>query len=80
MAPDQLIASQALGFKQRIVGIFEGTVAAGVFTGRRMDGTWIEAGGKTGNINGQTVAVPIVVAPAAEEEVTPEPGGTGTRT
>ena len=68
------------GMQVRIVGIFEGTVAAGVFTGRRMDGTWIEAGGKTGNINGQTVAVPIVVAPAAEEEATPEPGGTGTRT
>lgn len=73
--------SQA-GMQVRIVGTLEGTVAAGVFTGRRMDGTWIEAGGKTGNINGQTVAVPIATAPAEEavEETTREPGGTGTRT
>ena len=46
----------------RIVGTFEGTVSAGVFTSRQMDGTWIETGGKTGNINAQTESVAIQVA------------------
>lgn len=43
----------------QIVGTFEGTVSAGVFTSRQMDGTWIETGGKTGNINAQTESVAI---------------------
>ena len=42
-----------------IVGTFEGTVASGVFTGRILKGTWVEAGGKTGDINGQTTSVTI---------------------
>lgn len=67
--------SQA-GMQVRMVGALQGTVAAGVFTGRKMDGTWIESGGKTGNISGQTVSMPIIVTPA-EEEVSLEPGGTG---
>ena len=45
----------------RIVGTFEGAVSAGVFTSRQMDGTWIESGGKTGNINAQTESVAIQV-------------------
>ena len=44
----------------RIVGNLQGTVAAGVFTGRTLSGTWIELGGKTGDINGQTTSVPVV--------------------
>jgi len=50
----------------KIVGTFEGTVVAGIFTSRQMDGTWIESGGKTGNINAQTESVAIQVTPAAE--------------
>ena len=45
-----------------IVGTFEGTVASGVFTGRLLKGTWIELGGKTGDINGQTTSVTISTA------------------
>lgn len=48
----------------KIVGTFEGTVVAGIFASRQMDGTWIESGGKTGNINAQTESVAIQ-APAA---------------
>ena len=44
----------------KIVGSLQGTVASGVFTGRTLSGTWIELGGKTGDINGQTTTVPIV--------------------
>ncbi len=47
----------------KIVGTLQGTVASGVFTGRTLNGTWIEQGGKTGDINGQTTSVAI--APAA---------------
>lgn len=43
----------------KIVGTFEGTVSAGVFTSRQLDGTWIETGGKTGDINAQTESVAI---------------------
>lgn len=45
----------------RIVGTFEGAVSASVFTSRQLDGTWIETGGKTGNINAQTESVAIQV-------------------
>ena len=44
----------------KIVGTLEGTVAAGIFTGRTMNGTWIEVGGKTGDINATTDPVVIV--------------------
>lgn len=47
----------------RIVGNLQGTVAAGVFTGRALNGTWIELGGKTGDINGQTTSIPVVNTP-----------------
>lgn len=43
----------------KIVGTLQGTVASGVFTGRTLNGTWIEQGGKTGDINGQTTSVAI---------------------
>jgi hypothetical protein len=54
----------------RIVGNLQGTVAAGVFTGRTLSGTWIELGGKTGDINGQTTSIPVVdtAAEVAVEE------------
>ncbi|HRT06229.1 MAG TPA: hypothetical protein P5204_11080 [Kiritimatiellia bacterium] len=58
----------------KIVGTLEGTVAAGVFTGRKMNGTWIEAGGKTGDINATTDSVVIqttTTEPAATETATP---------
>ena len=44
----------------KIVGTLQGTVASDVFTGRTLTGTWIEAAGKTGDINGQTTSIPIV--------------------
>ena len=48
----------------KIVGTFQGMVAASIFTSRRMDGTWIELGGKTGDINASTseVAIPTSTA------------------
>ena len=50
----------------KIVGTLQGTVAAGVFTGRTLNGTWIELGGKTGDINGQTTSVPITTVAATD--------------
>ena len=44
----------------KIVGTLHGAVSAGNFVNRRLDGTWIEMPGKTGDINGQTETVPIV--------------------
>ncbi len=57
----------------KIVGTFEGTVSAGVFTSRQMDGTWIETGGKTGDINAQTESVAIQVSVAEETPVEETP-------
>jgi len=63
---DTMVASfevsgvSAAAMSVRIVGTLQGTVAAGVFTGRTLNGTWIEVGGKTGDINGQTTSVPVV--------------------
>lgn len=54
----------AAGRNVKIVGTLTGTVAATVFTNRKMDGTWVEMPGKTGNVSGQTATVPIVVSPA----------------
>jgi hypothetical protein len=54
----------------RLVGTLEGTVAAGVFTGRSMNGTWIEAGGKTGDINATTDPVVIATSGTATEAAT----------
>lgn len=58
--------TSAAGMKVTITGTFQGNVSAGVFTGRTMQGTWIEAGGKTGDINGTTTSVAIPVAAATE--------------
>ena len=55
--------TSAAGIPVRIVGTLQGTVAAGVFSGRRMDGTWIEVGGKTGDINAVTTSVPVTSIP-----------------
>jgi len=68
---DVIIASfevsgvSAASMSVKIVGTLEGAVAAGVFTSRTMDGTWIEVGGKTGDVNGQTetVAIPVPEVP-----------------
>ncbi len=46
----------------KIVGSFQGTVASGVFTGRTLTGTWIELGGKTGDVRGQTTAIEVQTA------------------
>ena len=43
----------------KIVGTLQGTYAASVFTDRRLNGTWIETAGKTGNIYGQTTSLPV---------------------
>ncbi len=56
----------------KIVGTLQGTVASGVFTGRTLNGTWIEQGGKTGNINGQTTSVAISTTSAATTDTTTE--------
>lgn len=71
---DTIIASfstegtSAAGKKVTITGTFQGTVSGSVFTGRTMQGTWIESGGKTGDINGTTSSVSIPVATAASTE------------
>lgn len=53
--------NSAAGMHVTITGTLQGTVSGGVFTGRTITGTWIEGGGKTGDINGQTAAVTITV-------------------
>jgi len=76
---DKIIASfevsgiSAASMQVKIVGTLSGSVAAGVFTGRTMNGTWIELGGKTGDIRGQTTPMPIVSAPAEEAPAEPDP-------
>lgn len=47
------------GMNVKIVGTLQGTVAARVFVGRTLNGSWIELGGKTGNISGQTTSIPV---------------------
>jgi hypothetical protein len=60
---DTLIATiectgrSAAGRNVKIVGSLQGTVAAQVFTGRTLTGTWIENPGKTGDINGQANSI-----------------------
>ncbi len=66
IATFEIAGRSAAGMGVRIVGSLQGTVAAGVFTNRRITGTWIEAGGKTGDINGQTATIPIVLTPEEE--------------
>ena len=57
--------TSAAGMSATITGTLSGTVstssstAPGVFLGRTMQGTWIEAGGKTGDINGTTDSIAI---------------------
>lgn len=60
----------AAGMSVTITGTFQGTVAASVFTGRTMQGTWIEAGGKTGDINGTATSVAITTTTTATTEET----------
>lgn len=62
--------TSAAGKQVTITGTFQGSVAASVFTGRTMQGTWIEAGGKTGDINGTTTSVAISAAAATTETET----------
>ena len=62
--------TSAAGKQVTITGTFQGNVASSVFTGRTMQGTWIEAGGKTGDINGTTTSVAIPVAAATTETET----------
>ncbi|NLG35479.1 MAG: hypothetical protein GX548_09020, partial [Lentisphaerae bacterium] len=57
----------------KIVGTLQGQVAAGVFTSRRMDGTWVELGGKIGDINASTAEVAITVS-GMETETETETG------
>ena len=54
----------------KIVGTLQGTVAASVFTGRTLSGTWIEQGGKTGDINGQTTSIPVTTTTATATDAT----------
>lgn len=61
--------SSTAGKVVTITGTFQGTVAAGVFTGRTMQGTWIESGGKTGDINGSAASIAI---PTSTETVVEE--------
>lgn len=77
---DTIIASfstegtSAANMRVTIAGTFQGTVAANVFSGRTMQGTWIEAGGKTGDINGTTgsVSIPTSSSDTSTETTTAE--------
>ncbi len=68
---DTIVASfstkgtSAAGKQVTITGTFQGTVSASVFTGRTMQATWVESGGKTGDVNGTTGAVAIPASAAA---------------
>ena len=69
--------TSAAGKKVTITGTFQGTVAASVFTGRTLQGTWIESGGKTGDINGTAGAVSI---PSSTSGTTTDTSSTTTTT
>jgi hypothetical protein len=62
--------TSAAGKAVTITGTFQGTVSARAFTGRTMEGTWVEAGGKTGNISGTTGDIGISVATTTSDETT----------
>lgn len=51
--------TSAAGISVTITGSLQGTVATSVFAGRTISGTWIESGGKTGDINGQAGSVVV---------------------
>lgn len=57
--------TSAAGMSVTITGTLSGTVSSrssvdpGVFINRQMQGSWIEAGGKTGDINGTTDSIEI---------------------
>lgn len=68
VAPFNCKGTSAAGMGVTITGTFQGSVASGVFTGRTMQGTWIESGGKTGDINGTTVSVAIPTSESAAAE------------
>ena len=60
----------AAGYTVRIVGTFQGVVGAGngttfSLTNRQMFGTWIEDGGRTGDINGQSSPIQVTVTTTA---------------
>jgi len=74
IAPFECTGISAAGMAVKIVGTLEGTVAAGVFTGRKMNGTWVEVGGKTGNIYGTTTAITV---PSTEAEAEPAADAAG---
>ena len=45
-----------------MVGTFQGVVGVGFYlANRQMFGTWIEEGGRTGNISGDSSPIPISV-------------------
>lgn len=73
VATFQCAGHSAAQMSVKIVGSLQGTVAASVFSGRTITGTWIELGGKTGDINGQTTAVAITVPETATETPTETP-------
>lgn len=83
---DKIIATfevsgvSAAAMSVRIVGTLQGSVAAGVFTGRTLNGTWIEIGGKTGDINGQTTSIPIVSSSATADTTATDTTATETTT
>lgn len=63
----------AAGFSVSIVGTLQGVVSGDgdVLSNRQMFGTWIEDGGRTGDVNGEASPIAIVVTPT---------GGTGETT
>lgn len=62
----------AAGFSVSIVGTLQGVVGGDgdVLGNRQMFGTWIEDGGRTGDVNGEASPIAIVVTPTAGETTT----------
>lgn len=74
---DQVIAqftahgTSKAGFSVNLAGTFQGTVsgsASGTYlSNRRMIGTWIEQGGRTGDINGEAAPLAVTIPTAATQ-------------
>ncbi len=71
---DSIIASfscsgtSAAMFPVKIVGTFQGTVVAKTFANRRLDATWVEQGGRSGDIRGSTTSLLLGTASGSSAE------------
>lgn len=71
--------TSAAGVEVRMTGTFQGVVGgvsaagdSGSLANRQMFGTWIEPGGRTGDINGQSAPIPVTME-TTSRQTTPQP-------